>query len=63
MSDSSSSSSVEIGFTGLLSIAFIILKLLHVIDWRWLWVLAPLWIGGGIALLASILLLIFTIRN
>ena len=42
---SSSSSSGGIGFTGLLQIAFIILKLCHVIDWSWRWVLAPTWIA------------------
>lgn len=42
---SSSSSSSGIGFTGLLTIAFIVLKLTKVIDWAWIWVLSPLWIG------------------
>lgn len=32
------------GFSGLLAIVFITLKLLGVIAWPWLWVLAPLWI-------------------
>lgn len=41
---SSSSSSGGIGFTGLLQIVFIILKLCHIIDWSWWWVLAPTWI-------------------
>lgn len=31
-------------FTGLLTIAFIVLKLCGVINWAWIWVLAPLWI-------------------
>ena len=31
-----------IGFTGLLTIVFITLKLLGVIKWNWLWVLSPL---------------------
>lgn len=31
-----------IGFTGLLTIAFIVLKLLNVIDWSWFWVLSPI---------------------
>ena len=30
-----------IGFIGLLQIVFITLKLCHVIDWSWWWVLAP----------------------
>ena len=28
----------------LLLVAFIVLKLCHVIEWTWIWVLAPLWI-------------------
>ena len=33
-----------IGFTGLLTIVFIILKLVGTIDWSWWWVLSPLWL-------------------
>jgi hypothetical protein len=44
MSKSSSSSS-GIGFGSFLTVAFIVLKLCHVIDWKWIWVLSPLWIG------------------
>ena len=45
------SSGGGIGFLGALAILFIALKLLHQIDWSWIWVLAPLWIPlmiGGI---------------
>lgn len=35
----------EIGFAGLLTIVFIILKLCGVIAWSWWWVLSPLWIS------------------
>ena len=45
-----------IGFTGLLTIVFIILKLLDKIDWSWWWVLSPLWIS---ALVAVFLLIVF----
>ena len=41
----SSSSTTGVGVTGLLQVAFIVLKLCHVIDWKWVWVLAPTWIG------------------
>lgn len=61
MSDSSSSSSGGIGFGGLLTIVFIILKLTHVIDWKWIWVLSPLWIG--FAVVGLILLIVFLIVN
>jgi hypothetical protein len=54
MSNSSSSSaSGGIGFFGLLAIVFITLKLTHVIDWSWWWVLAP--VLPGLAILALIL--------
>jgi len=46
MSDVSagSSNSGGIGFAGLLTIVFIVLKLTSVISWSWWWVLSPLWI-------------------
>jgi hypothetical protein len=42
---SSSSSSGGISFTGALTILFIGLKLGHVINWSWWWVLSPIWIS------------------
>ena len=36
---------MEIGFLGLLTLVFIVLKLTHYIDWSWVWVLSPLWLG------------------
>lgn len=45
----SSSNGGGIGFTGLLTIVFIILKLTDVIDWSWWWVLSPIWISLLIA--------------
>lgn len=35
-----------IGFTDLLTVAFIVLKLCGVIAWSWWWVLSPLWISA-----------------
>lgn len=43
-----------IGFTGLLAVLFIGLKLTGVIAWSWWWVLSPLWIP--LAIVAVILL-------
>lgn len=40
-----SSSSPGIGFSGLLTIVFIALKLTGHITWPWVWVLSPLWIS------------------
>lgn len=45
MDKNSSGASGGIGFTGILQIVFIILKLCGVIDWSWWWVLAPMWIS------------------
>ena len=36
---------MKIGFLWLLTLVFIVLKLTHYIDWSWLWVLSPLWLG------------------
>ncbi len=44
MSEKSSSNGGGIGFAGLLTIAFIVLKLCGVIAWSWWWVLSPIWI-------------------
>jgi len=38
------SSNGGIGFTGLLTVAFVVLKLCGVIAWSWWWVLSPIWI-------------------
>lgn len=42
---------VSIGFWGLLALVFIVLKLVGVITWSWLWVLAPIWIPAVILIL------------
>jgi hypothetical protein len=38
-----SNTSGGVGMTGLLQVAFIVLKLCKIIDWSWWWVLAPTW--------------------
>lgn len=53
MSDNSSSSS-GIGVTGLLGVAFVIMKLCKVINWSWWWVTCPFWAGGVIVLIGLI---------
>ena len=47
-----------IGFTGLLTIVFIVLKLTGVISWSWVWVLAPLWISFSLGVLIVILAIV-----
>jgi hypothetical protein len=46
---SSQAKSGGVSFAGLLTIAFIVLKLCNVIAWSWIWVLCPLWISFAIA--------------
>lgn len=41
---SNNASGGGIGFCGVLTIAFIVLKLLGFISWSWTWVLSPIWI-------------------
>jgi hypothetical protein len=44
-SNSNNNSNGGIGFAGLLTVAFIVLKLMGVIAWSWWWVLSPIWIS------------------
>lgn len=44
MSNESTASNGGIGFLGLLTIVFIVLKLTGFITWSWWWVLATSWI-------------------
>lgn len=50
-----------VGFCGLLTLVFIILKLCNVITWSWLWVLAPLWIPVGIAIVFLVVAIVIAI--
>lgn len=54
-----------IGFVGLLTIVFIVLKLCGVINWSWVWVLSPLWIsfGLGIILLTILFIILFFVSR
>ena len=60
MDNNSSRTSGGIGFAGLLTIVFIVLKLCKVIEWSWIWVLSPLWISFGLAILIVIIVFIIT---
>jgi membrane protein YdbS with pleckstrin-like domain len=42
---------MKLGFAFWLTVVFAILKLFGAIDWSWLWVLSPLWIGFGVIVL------------
>jgi len=49
---------MKIGFFGILTLIFIVLKLLEVITWSWIWVLSPLWIPGAITILVLLFIYI-----
>ena len=52
---------MKIGFFGLLTIVFITLKLTNVINWGWLWVLSPLWIGAFLLMMIIVISSIISI--
>ena len=47
------------GILGLLGVAFVVLKLVSVINWSWWWVLAPFWIPLALAAIILIIGIIF----
>ena len=53
-----SNTSGGIGFVGLLTITFIVLKLCKVISWSWWWVLSPIWIVAILVVVAIIIAII-----
>lgn len=59
----SGSSGGGIGFFGLLTIVFIVLKLIGKIDWPWWLVLSPLWIYAIIAAIIIAVLLFINTRK
>ena len=52
-----------IGFTSLLTVAFIVLKLCHVINWSWFWVLSPMIFGISLVLIIVGVWLIIVSRS
>lgn len=52
-----------IGFSGLLQVAFIVLKLTHVIDWSWWWVLSPIWVNLAILLIGILAIFIISLKD
>lgn len=53
------SNSGGIGFVGLLTVAFIVLKLCGIISWSWWWVLSPLWISATVVFSVIIIAALF----
>ena len=47
------------GFTSVLTLISIVLKLCKVITWSWWWVLSPIWISWGLALVLILFIWMF----
>ena len=41
---------MQIGFLGLLTLAFVVCKLAGIVAWSWFWVLSPVLIGAAVGL-------------
>lgn len=53
-----------LSFGGVLCLIFITLKLTGLINWPWLWVLSPLWIGLIVVLLIIIIsFIVFVVKE
>lgn len=60
---SSNRNSSSLGICEVLTIVFIVLKLVGVINWSWLWVLCPLWIDILLAIIVLVVILIIDKRT
>ena len=49
---------VGLGFVDALTILFIALKLTGVIEWKWIWVLSPIWISISVLILIAVIFLV-----
>lgn len=54
-------SSSGLGLGGVLTVVFVVLKLVGVIDWSWWWVLSPTLIGIGLSLIIIIGYIIYLV--
>jgi len=52
---------IEMNFATLLAVLFIGLKLAHIIDWPWIWVLCPLWLGLAVFLVIVVIAFVITL--
>ena len=52
------STTYSISFSSILTLIFIVLKLCKIINWSWIWVLAPTWIPIILVILIFIAIII-----
>lgn len=50
-----------LSLVGVLTIVFVVLKLIGVITWSWLWVLSPLWIAALLSIAGLIIAGLFAL--
>ena len=62
MSNNNNNTNNGIGFAGVLTIVFIVLKLCHVINWSRVWVLSPIWISFILFILIMLVMFIFVVN-
>lgn len=55
------SSTAGIGFCPLLTIIFVIAKLMNVISWSWWWVFSPLWLPLAVVLGIAVTFILFKV--
>ena len=48
----------NLGLADILTIIFVVLKLIGVIEWSWIWVLSPIWISVILIAVLSVVLYI-----
>lgn len=63
MSSNRNSSNSGIRICGVLTIVFVVLKLVGVINWSWLWVLCPLWINLLLTIIVAVIIVIINKRT
>jgi hypothetical protein len=56
-----SASSGSVSTVGLLGVVFVVLKLVHTIDWSWWWVTAPFWMPVTLVVAFTIVSVIFVL--
>ena len=54
---------IGLNFAEVLGVVFIALRLCGVIDWPWVWVLAPIWVPIGLWLLAVLIAFIWAMMK
>lgn len=62
MNNTAAQSGSDIGVSGLLGVAFVVLKLTHVIGWSWWWVTAPFWAPPAIVLAIMVVAVAVAVR-